>query len=116
MSDRASGKPPIGPCATASGVRADVIKKEKVSKSIPFKYIPIRTFNSVRGALYDMQHFDELPPAQSGASPSNVTSFALTRDGRMPYLLIFVTIILGLTSIILFVRSASNQKSSLGSP
>jgi len=96
---------------TSSGVGARANVQTHPAKRIPFNYIPIRTFNSVRGALYDMKHFNELPPTQEGQSPSDVTSFVLTRDGRTPYLLIFVSIILGVISLVLLLRSVTKEKS-----
>ena len=135
---RASGEPPIGyaphvysypqfgpraASASTSGkmglVRTQVQKKggavssgrKRVKTGIPFKYIPGRAFNSVRGALYDMQHINELPPAQSGAPPGNVTSFVFTRDGRAPYLIIMVTVILVLVATVTTVRSLTKQNS-----
>lgn len=106
---RASGEPPIGYAPNVYSKRDNVriTKQNRRNKSIPFKSIPTRTFNSVRGAIYDMKHFNQLPPAQAGASPSHVASFALTRDGRMPYLIILLTVVLAITSVIFIVRSAS---------
>jgi hypothetical protein len=115
---RASGEPPIGYAPHDYAYPKVGPQQSKPTptpttpqKTIPLKHIPLRTLNSVRGALYDMQHFADLPPAQSGASPSAVTYFALTRDGRTPYLLIALTIIIALVAVILFVRSKGRQKS-----
>jgi len=77
----------------------------KKGKGILFKAIPSRINNSVRGVLYDMQHKSQLPPAQSGASPSSVTTYTLTRDNRLPYLLIFFTLILILVAVVRVLRS-----------
>jgi hypothetical protein len=106
--------PKMGPRTPA--MRAKKNKKHNTriepKKTIPFKDVPLRTLASVRGALYDMKHFGDLPPAQSGAPPSTVTYYALTRDGRTPYLLISITFALALMAIILIVRSSGKQKSS----
>lgn len=69
--------------------------------------VPIssRTVNSVRGALYDMQHYDQLPPVRSGAPVSNVLSFVVTRDGRFPYILLSVTLVLIVSALIMILRS-----------
>lgn len=121
---RASGEPPIGyaphvyaypqfgPQTPAVRFKKNKKRSSVPPKALPLKYIPMRTFNSVRGALYDMKHFGDLPPAQSGASPSTIAYFALTRDGRTPYLLIGVTIILAVVAVVLLVRSGGKQKTS----
>ncbi len=123
---RSSGEPPIGYAPNvyayngSRGSRTDTLKPVRTStvgvkkggkRGIAFKTIPSRVSNSVRGVLYDMQHRSELPPAQSGMSPGRVTTFALTRDNRMPYLLFLLTVVLALVATVFVVRSATKQKS-----
>lgn len=84
---RASGEPPIGYNAR--------LKKPKL------RHITTRMANSVRGAMYDLQHFNELPPAQSGQSPGAVAMFAMTRDNRTPYLLLAFILLLVLSAVVL---------------
>lgn len=84
--------------------------EKKAPRSRPIlSHIPTRVVNSVRGALYDLQHFNELPPAQSGQSPSNVTWYALSRDNRIPYLLLFTTVVLVIVALISLVRSRRSK-------
>ena len=74
------------------------------------RHITTRMANSVRGALYDLKHFDELPPARSGQSPGAVTAFALSRDNRTPYLLLVLILILVLCAVVSLVRSGGSKK------
>jgi len=94
---RASGEPPIG-------YEARELKKPRMH------HLTTRMANSVRGALYDLQHFDELPPARSGSSPGAVTTFALTRDNRTPYLLLVLVFVLVLIATVSMVRSLGAKK------
>jgi hypothetical protein len=96
---RASGEPPIG-----YEHNTYALKKPKM------RHVTTRMANSVRGALYDLQHFDELPPAQSGESPSAVTKFALTRDNRTPYLLLVLILILVICAMCSLARSGTSKK------
>lgn len=91
----ASGDPPIG---------------YKASKPA-LKHLGTRMMNSVRGAMYDLQHFNELPPAQSGDAPSEVAKFAFSRDNRLPYIMLVVICVLMLMGVVGGVRS---QMSKLG--
>ena len=54
------------------------------------KRVPLstRTVNSVRGALYDLRHYDQLPPVQSGAPVGDVMCFVAFRDGRFPFIIL----------------------------
>ncbi|MCH9716346.1 MAG: hypothetical protein K0U52_04590 [Gammaproteobacteria bacterium] len=71
---------------------------------------PSRLMNSVRGALYDMQHWDELP----AEGTKETLSFVCTRDNRLPYLIMFITIIVFLIAllgvVISFMVKGSNDK------
>ena len=112
---RASGEPPIGyapqPMKPSFGPRHPVrVETKKTKDKIPFGMIPMRTLNSVRGALYDLKHFNELPAAQNGESPSGVAMFALTRDNRAPYLCIAVVVVLILTAVIILLRNCAVKK------
>jgi hypothetical protein len=81
----ASGDPPIG------------YREAKPKPAL--KHMGTRMMNSVRGALYDLQHFNELPPAQSGEAPSEVAKFALSRDNRLPYIFLVITCVLMLMAV-----------------
>ena len=96
---RASGEPPIG-------YEHNSYARKKPS----VKHITTRMANSVRGALYDLQHFNELPPAQSGQSPAAVTAFALSRDNRTPYLLLVFIFLLVVCAMVSVVRSGGSKK------
>jgi hypothetical protein len=68
--------------------------------------IPWRTFTSVRGVVYDIRHWKQLPPARNGASGFEVIQFACTRDGRTPYIILFFS--LGLF-LLAFLGSPSHK-------
>ena len=68
--------------------------------------------NSVRGAMYDLQHFNELPPAQSGEAPSQVAMYALTRDNRLPYILLVITFILIMVAAVFGVRTQLSKSTT----
>lgn len=103
---RASGEPPIG-----YGKNSYSLSPEPVPKTKPvFKHMSTRMLNSVRGALYDLQHFNELPPAQSGEAPSQVAMYALTRDNRLPYILLLITFVLIMVAAVCGVRTQLSPK------
>jgi hypothetical protein len=81
-----------------------------VLKKPRMRHITTRMANSVRGAMYDLQHFNELPPARSGQSPSEVAMFALTRDNRTPYLLLVLIFALVVSAALMGVRSYASKK------
>lgn len=68
-----------------------------------YHHIPSASANSLRGTLYDLQHWEELPPAVNGESPSTVLKYALTRDGRQMYLLYFICVVVVVILIIIFL-------------
>jgi hypothetical protein len=47
----------------------------------------------VRGAFYDLAHFNELPPKLEGESTGSVLAYAVTRDDRMGYLMLYFAIL-----------------------
>lgn len=87
---RASGEPPVGYSRLAP-------KKTR--------HLAARVMNSVRGAVYDMKHFGELPPAQSGESPTSVAWYAVSRDDRAPYLTLVLAGALVVVALVMASRS-----------
>ncbi len=73
---------------------------------------PNKMMNSVRGALYDMKHWDELP----AEGTKDTLSFVCTRDNRLPYLLLFITIIVLLIALLGVVISFTVKNKAAGSP
>jgi hypothetical protein len=59
-----------------------------------------RMANSVRGSFYDAKHWKELPPKVEGQSTGEVLSFVVTRDDRLGYLLLWITMIVMLITLI----------------
>ena len=113
---RASGEPPIGYQPNTYFTYGGDGDGEEEEVVVPQKKLPrshnmgVRMMNSVRGALYDMQHFSELPPAQSGDSPSHVTWYAVTRDNRLPYLLLLFIMILVIVAVVLGVKKHQRKQ------
>lgn len=56
--------------------------------------------NSVRGSLYDLQHWDKLTPTLNGENTCGILKYTLTRDTRAPYLLLWVSMLLLLIILI----------------
>jgi len=63
--------------------------------------------NSLRGALYDLKHWDQLP----GKTATDNWKFVCGRDDRGSYLLLFVTIIFFLIAILAVAISSAVSKS-----
>lgn len=83
--------------------RGDKKKKKKKSKQHEEdddQSLMSKLSNSVRGAFYDLAHFKELPPSLEGESSGSVLAYAVTRDDRMGYLMLyFAMFVLFLTLI-----------------
>jgi hypothetical protein len=56
--------------------------------------------NSVRGTAYDLAHWSELPPASAGESSSKVLAYAVTRDSRTGYLMLWYALFTLLVALI----------------
>jgi hypothetical protein len=61
---------------------------------------PQRMCNSVRGALYDLKHWGQLPPATAGGSSGEVFQYVVSRDNRVGYLLLWIAIIVLLIALV----------------
>lgn len=59
-----------------------------------------RMANSVRGSLYDMKHWKQLPPKLAGQSNGAVFTYVVSRDDRLGYLLLWITMIVMLITLI----------------
>lgn len=59
-----------------------------------------RMANSVRGSFYDLKHWKDLPPKLQGQGTGQVLSFVVTRDDRLGYLLLWITMIVMLITLI----------------
>lgn len=69
-----------------------------------------RMLNSVRGSLYDMKHWDELPPTREGRDVGDILKYTLSRDKRAPYLLLWSSLILLLIIMTAFVIKLCMKK------
>lgn len=86
----------------------------------PSEYISItdKMYNSIRGSLYDLKHWQQLPPVKNKNSPpstSDIFRYVVTRDNRMGYLVAWLILILILfvllgLSISVIVGSAKKDK------
>ena len=76
---------------------ADNDPDEEDAPAVPFTR---KMVNSVRGSLYDLQHWDELTPTLNGENTCGILKYTLTRDTRAPYLLLWVSLMLLLIILI----------------
>ena len=88
--------------ARKSKVKSSNNKSAERGKRI-YHHIPVAAANSLRGTLYDLQHWEELPPAVNGESPGTVFNYAITRDGRQMYLLYFICVVVVVVLLIIFL-------------
>ena len=49
--------------------------------------------SSIRGTLYDLKHWKQLPPVRARLGTGNTVKYVLTRDFRAVYLLLSVSIL-----------------------
>jgi hypothetical protein len=66
--------------------------------------------NSVRGSLYDLQHWDKLTPTLNGENTCGILKYTLTRDTRAPYLLLWVSLLLLLIILICLAVTVGIKK------
>lgn len=79
-----------------------VVKKKPLSSSggKPATSFVSRMANSLRGSVYDLKHWNELPPKLHGQSGGKVLSYVVARDDRLGYLLLWITMIVMLITLI----------------
>ena len=63
----------------------------------------------MRGALYDMRHMSELPPAKNGENPTNVQKYVLYRDDRMMYILYMASMVVLIVLFIVYLVQLLKQ-------
>ena len=68
-----------------------------------FSHIPSTASNSLRGTVYDLKHWEQLPPALNGEPPSTVYAYAITRDNRQMYLLYILCLVVFIVLLIVLV-------------
>lgn len=69
-----------------------------------------RFLNSIRGALYDLKHWKELPPETA----TDTWKFITTRDDRGGYLLLLFTLVLFFIAVLIMLISGMRQKKKQG--
>jgi hypothetical protein len=77
-----------------------VVKKKPLVNGGKSHSFASRMANSVKGTFYDLKHWNELPPKLAGTPPGSVLSFVVTRENRLGYLLLWVTLIVMLITLI----------------
>lgn len=77
-------------------------KKKPVSEGVAAseKTFAQRMANSVRGSFYDMKHWNQLPPKLAGQSNGATLHYVVSRDDRLGYLLLWITMIVMLITLI----------------
>jgi hypothetical protein len=61
--------------------------------------------SSIRGALYDLNHWKQLPPIQARMGTAKTLKYVVTRDFRAVYLLLFVSILVFIAVLVCCGRS-----------
>lgn len=79
-------------------------EKETGLTNTPLRAIVPCMMNSARGATYDLAHWSELPTAADGVMPT--LQFVATRDGRGPFLLLWVA---GFVLVALFIAAIASS-------
>ena len=71
--------------------------------------------HSIKGALYDLKHWKQLPPTKVGASRLHTLNYVMTRDDRLSYLIVWLFVcILVITLIGLIIGvSVKHRKRKL---
>lgn len=59
---------------------------------------------ALQGVKYDLNHLSQLPPAADGGGAMECIQYAVTRDGRSPFVLFAVSLLLLLLCMTLAVR------------
>ncbi len=59
---------------------------------------------ALQGVKYDLNHLSQLPPARAGGGTAECVQYAVTRDGRFPFVLFVVSLLLLLLCTTLAVR------------
>jgi|688.fasta_scaffold00628_52 hypothetical protein len=77
------------------------------ARPVPFAR---KMVNSVRGSLYDLQHWDKLTPTLNGENTCGILKYTLTRDTRAPYLLLWVSLLLLLIILICLAITVGIKK------
>ena len=76
----------------------------------PLDHMSKRLINAVRGTMYDLKHWDDLPPVRADSTTSESATYILTRDERAYYLSIVVALVIFVIAIILALMAASKPK------
>jgi hypothetical protein len=62
--------------------------------------LPKKLSNSVRGALYDLRHWKQLPSVAAGEPGTKTIKYVLMRDNRGGYLLMAIALIFFIIALI----------------
>lgn len=84
-------------------------KKDDVSQG---KRFARNMVNSVRGTFYDLAHWKELPPTQAGASSTKVVAYAVGRDERSGYWMLWYALFTLIVALIGMAVSAGCKSKS----
>ena len=59
---------------------------------------------ALQGVKYDLNHLSQLPPATEGGGTLECIQYAVTRDGRSPFVLFVISLLLLVLCMTLAVR------------
>ena len=93
--------------AAARGIRTSTGTESPVESVREPAPVPVNKFlNSIRGAVYDLKHWKDLPQDTA----TDTWKFIATREGRAGYLLLLFTLILFLIAVLMMVISNGRYK------
>jgi hypothetical protein len=102
------GSASCGMSSVAAPSRAEVSAPVK-TPAFGVKGAPKKMLNTVRGIVYDLKHFKELPPAQEGQGSKKTIAYVFGRDDRPVYLALIISGIILIVCIIAAVMSVREK-------
>lgn len=97
-------------------IRADVTKENDTSSPVtPPEPKQKNAFarnmvNSVRGTFYDLAHWKQLPPAVAGESSTKVLAYAVARDDRAGYWMLWYAMLVLIIALIAVAVTLGRKK------
>lgn len=92
--------PPTGPCSAGCSCRRGAMPAKKEHTYQKVRDLPKKLSNSVRGALYDLRHWKQLPSVSAGEPGTQTIKYVFMRDNRGGYLLMAVALIFFIIALV----------------
>lgn len=87
---------------------------EATLRNMPMRAVVPCMINTVRGAAYDLAHWNELPTAEQGVLPT--LQFVTMRDGRGSFFMLWILVMLLAVVIVFAVAPVGSKKQSTTVP